>query len=229
MRMAEQSFQVSLMHLWLTLQLHLGGIIVFHGENRSTEKTALVRFTYPLNNDISLEGMDIRSVKRQASALKFWRLGWWSGMDLGPILSVTMYSNASGNASVNAAADPGFVRLALASETESVWCSGAESRKWIGNGPCPLTFPGSFLGFNIQIYAFLHLLEALFLSFLTAISTPKTDKNRKLDCTSIWDIVCTASTFNLCEKVLLLILWLEEVCQEKWRMKIAWYEWWQIA
>ena len=34
-------------------------------------------------------------------------------------------------------------------------------------------------------YAFSHILETLFLLFLTSISTPKVDKNRALDFTSI--------------------------------------------
>ena len=34
-------------------------------------------------------------------------------------------------------------------------------------------------------YAFSHILETLFLSFLTSILTPKVDKNRALDFTSI--------------------------------------------
>ena len=40
-------------------------------------------------------------------------------------------------------------------------------------------------GFLMLKYAFSHILETLFLSFLTSISTPKVDKNRTLHCTSI--------------------------------------------
>ena len=49
----------------------------------------------------------------------------------------------------------------------------------------PLKGPGSFWVFNAQIYAFSHILETLFLSFLTSILTPKIDKNRTLEFTSI--------------------------------------------
>ena len=40
-------------------------------------------------------------------------------------------------------------------------------------------------GFLILKYAFSHILETLFLSFLTASSTPKTDKNSTSHCNSI--------------------------------------------
>ena len=40
-------------------------------------------------------------------------------------------------------------------------------------------------GFLMLKYAFSHILETLFLSFLTSILTPKVDKNRALDFTSI--------------------------------------------
>ena len=40
-------------------------------------------------------------------------------------------------------------------------------------------------GFLMLKYAFSYILETLFLSFLTSISTPKVEKNRILDCTSI--------------------------------------------
>ena len=40
-------------------------------------------------------------------------------------------------------------------------------------------------GFLMLKYAFSHILETLFLLFLTSISTPKVDKNRTLHCTSI--------------------------------------------
>ena len=60
-------------------------------------------------------------------------------------------------------------------------------------------------GFMMLKYAFLHILETLFLSFLTSILTPKVDKNRALDFTSInlrhSDILHLF--FNLHEKVLL--------------------------
>ena len=41
------------------------------------------------------------------------------------------------------------------------------------------------LGFLMLKYAFSHILETLFLSFLTSILTPKVDKNRTLEFTSI--------------------------------------------
>ena len=40
-------------------------------------------------------------------------------------------------------------------------------------------------GFLMLKYAFSHILETLFLSFLTSILTPKVDKNRALELTSI--------------------------------------------
>ena len=40
-------------------------------------------------------------------------------------------------------------------------------------------------GFLMLKYAFSHILETLFLLFLTSILTPKVDKNRALDFTSI--------------------------------------------
>ena len=40
-------------------------------------------------------------------------------------------------------------------------------------------------GFLMLEYAFSHILETLFLSFLTSILTPKVDKNRALEFTSI--------------------------------------------
>ena len=40
-------------------------------------------------------------------------------------------------------------------------------------------------GFLMLKYAFSHILETLLLSFLISSSTPKADKNRTLDCTSI--------------------------------------------
>ena len=56
-------------------------------------------------------------------------------------------------------------------------------------------------------YAFSHILQTLFLSFLTSISTPKVDKNRILDCTSINLRHCYILHlfFNLHEKVALCL------------------------
>ena len=60
-------------------------------------------------------------------------------------------------------------------------------------------------GFLMLKYAFSHILETLFLLFLTSILTPKVDKNRALDFTSInlrhSDMVHLF--FNLHEKVML--------------------------
>ena len=54
-------------------------------------------------------------------------------------------------------------------------------------------------------YAFSHILETLFLSFLTSILTPKVDKNRALDFTSInlRHSYILHLFFNLHEKVML--------------------------
>ena len=60
-------------------------------------------------------------------------------------------------------------------------------------------------GFLMLKYAFSHILETLFLLFLTSILTPKVDKNRALDFTSInlrhFDMLHLF--FNLHEKVML--------------------------
>ena len=60
-------------------------------------------------------------------------------------------------------------------------------------------------GFLMLKYAFSHILETLFLLFLTSILTPKVDKNRALDFTSInlrhSDVLHLF--YNLHEKVML--------------------------
>ena len=60
-------------------------------------------------------------------------------------------------------------------------------------------------GFLMLKYAFSHILETLFLSFLTSILTPKVDKNRALEVTSInLRHSCILHLFfNLHEKVML--------------------------
>ena len=65
-------------------------------------------------------------------------------------------------------------------------------------------------GFLMLKYAFSHILETLFLSFLTSISTPKVDKNRTLHCTSInlKHSYILHLLFNLHEKVM---LWLNDL------------------
>ena len=94
-------------------------------------------------------------------------------------------------------ADPGFGQGgAPASEAESCRHSETESRS-----------EASILrrGFLMLKYAFSHILETLFLLFLTSILTPKVDKNRALDFTSInlrhSDMLHLF--FNLHEKVML--------------------------
>ena len=60
-------------------------------------------------------------------------------------------------------------------------------------------------GFLMLKYAFSHILETLFLSFLTSILTPKVDKNRTLEFTSInlRHSYTLHLFFNLHEKVML--------------------------
>ena len=60
-------------------------------------------------------------------------------------------------------------------------------------------------GFLMFKYAFSHILETLFLSFLTSILTPKVDKNRALELTSInlRHSYILHLFFNLHEKVML--------------------------
>ena len=60
-------------------------------------------------------------------------------------------------------------------------------------------------GFLMLKYAFSHILETLFLSFLTSILTPKVDKNRTLEFTSInlRHSYILHLFFNLQEKVML--------------------------
>ena len=60
-------------------------------------------------------------------------------------------------------------------------------------------------GFLMLTYAFSHILETLFLSFLTSILTPKVDKNRTLEFTSInlRHSYILHLFFNLHEKVML--------------------------
>ena len=63
-------------------------------------------------------------------------------------------------------------------------------------------------GFLMLKYAFSHILETLFLSFLTSILTPKVDKNRTLEFTSInlRHSYILHLFFNLHEKVMLQLL-----------------------
>ena len=89
-----------------------------------------------------------------------------------------------------------------ASEAESCRHSEA-SIPWLGSRSRLRALEA--FGFLMLKYAFSHILETLFLLFLTSISTPKVDKNRALDFTSInlrhSDMLHLF--FNLHEKVML--------------------------
>ena len=71
--------------------------------------------------------------------------------------------------------------LGSASETKSCWPSEVElhdqSKSSVGG---VLKWVLEAFGFLKLKYAFSHILETLFLSFMTAILTPKTDKNSTL-------------------------------------------------
>ena len=96
-----------------------------------------------------------------------------------------------------------------ASEAESCRCSKVESREQSEHSAAgvqgPLKWALEAFGFLMLKYAFSHILETLFLLFLTSILTPKVDKNRALDFTSInlrhSDMLHLF--FNLHEKVML--------------------------
>ena len=100
-------------------------------------------------------------------------------------------------------ADPGFGQGGgPASEAES--CRRSEASILRPGSRARLRALEAF-GFLMLKYAFSHILETLFLSFLTSILTPKVDKNRALDFTSInlrhSDMLHLF--FNLHEKVML--------------------------
>ena len=106
-------------------------------------------------------------------------------------------------------ADPGFGQGgAPASEAQSCRCSEVESHKRSEQSAAgvqdPLKDPGSFWIFDAQICILTHS-RALYLSFLTSILTPKVDKNRALDFTSInlRHSYILHLFFNLHEKVML--------------------------
>ena len=97
-----------------------------------------------------------------------------------------------------------LVGEAPASETESCWCCVSEaSNLWLGSR-ARLRALEAF-GFLMLKYAFSHILETLFLSFLTSILTPNVDKNRALEFTSInlKHSYILHLFFNLHEKVML--------------------------
>ena len=85
--------------------------------------------------------------------------------------------------------------------------------KWSRASEASNLWPGSrarlraleAFGFLMLKYAFSHILETLFLSFLTSILTPKVDKNRTLEFTSInlRHSYILHLFFNLHEKVML--------------------------
>ena len=99
--------------------------------------------------------------------------------------------------------DPGFGQGgAPASETESCRHSKV-SNLWLGSR-AHLRVVEAF-GFLMLKYAFSHILETLFFSFLTSILTPNVDKNRTLEFTSInlRHSYILHLFFNLHEKVML--------------------------
>ena len=78
--------------------------------------------------------------------------------------------------------EPQLLRPKVAN-VEKWYCASKVSHLWLGSWAY-LRTPEAF-EFSMLKYAFSHILETLFISFLTAISTPKTDKNSTLHCTSI--------------------------------------------
>ena len=82
-------------------------------------------------------------------------------------------------------------------------CMSEASNLWLGSR-ARLRALEAF-GFLMLKYAFSHILETLFLSFLTSILTPNVDKNRALEFTSInlRHSYILHLFFNLHEKVML--------------------------
>ena len=108
-----------------------------------------------------------------------------------------------------AGADPGFgqggaqpLRPKVADVVKRS-CVSEVSNLWLGSR-AHLRALEAF-GFLMLKYAFSHILETLFLSFLTSILTPKVDENRALDFTSInlRHSYILHLFFNLHEKVML--------------------------
>ena len=81
-------------------------------------------------------------------------------------------------------ADPGFGQGGGTPATETESCRHSEVSNLRLGSRARLTALETF-GFLMPKYAFSHILEALFLLFLTSILTSKVDQNRTLDCTSI--------------------------------------------
>ena len=97
---------------------------------------------------------------------------------------------------------------------------------WPGSRACLRALEA--FGFLMLKYAFSHILETLFLLFKTSILTPKVDKNRALDFTSInlrhSDMLHLF--FNLHEK--LCFNWMTWGMLSEARLKILWHGWWKI-
>ena len=83
-------------------------------------------------------------------------------------------------------------------------------------------------GFLMLKYAFSHILETLYLLFLTSILTPKVDKNRALDFTSI--------NLRHSDMLHLFLIFMKKLCfnwmtwgmPSEARLKILWHGWWKI-
>ena len=110
----------------------------------------------------------------------------------------------------NLGADPGYGQGGGPASEAKCCCIAEQSHKQSELSTArvqgQLKGPRSFWIFNV--YAFPHILETPFLSFLTSTSTPTADKNRTLDCTSInfWDIFIYYTHFLIFMKK--LSLWL---------------------
>ena len=95
-----------------------------------------------------------------------------------------------------------LVKGGPASEAESCPHSETESRKRSEQSAARAL---EAFGFLMLKYAFSHILETLFLSFLTSILTPKVNKNRALEFTliNLRHSYILHLFFNLYEKVML--------------------------
>ena len=77
---------------------------------------------------------------------------------------------------------PQLLRLKVADVAKRS-CASEVSNLHLGSRACLWALEA--FGVLMLKYAFSHILETLFLSFLTSILTPKVDKNRALEFTSI--------------------------------------------
>ena len=102
---------------------------------------------------------------------------------------------------VDAGADPGFGQ---GGDPASESCRHSEASNLQPGSRACLRVLETF-GFLMLKYAFSHILETLFLLFLTSILTPKDDENRALEFTSInlRHSYILHLFFNLHEKVML--------------------------